>query len=271
MSKSNKEIEKECPHCKKKFIASGINRLRQKCCSKDCRLKHWRVINKKYMKQYNKQYYEIHKEKIKEYQKNREEYKEYHKKYNKINKEKIKEYQKNYNEDNKEKLRKYRKEYNEGHKEEISQKRKLFYKYHKEEIRQKRIKKRQIITQLKQVAMDHKTFCIIEEELRTKNGWTKEEFKEMYPTNNGDHYKNKYWLVKSILVLERAKSICLDCGGFATMVEHKRSFYFNPEIALMDSNLDPLCEDCEQERHRKKDLAYQKRRIRVMDFPEEIP
>ena len=128
-----------------------------------------------------------------------------------------------------------------------------------------REKKNEIINRIKQVGINFQTYCIIEEELKTKNGWTKEEFYRMYPSIQ-DYYENfkdnKYWIIKAIIVQEREQRKCRDCKEYSAEVHHLKHPYYNPKMALADSNLVPLCSDCHQIRHNKRQTEAQKRKDR---------
>ena len=50
-------MKKKCLYCKKKFEPSKLVVKRQKYCSSTCREKHWRELNKEYIKQSKKEYW----------------------------------------------------------------------------------------------------------------------------------------------------------------------------------------------------------------------
>lgn len=70
-------------------------------------------------------------------------------------------------------------------------------------------------------------------------------------------YKRKEWKRKRREILRRDNSECQKCkraGGYAkaTCVHHKKHLEDYPELALMDWNLESLCDQCHNEEHPEK-------------------
>ena len=57
-------------------------------------------------------------------------------------------------------------------------------------------------------------------------------------------YKSDAWLEARALSMARHFGICQDCGGAAEMVHHIKPLRKRPELALVQSNLRPLCNKC---------------------------
>jgi hypothetical protein len=107
---------KNCPHCKKEFVASNP---RQKFCCRNCSIYFWNTANNYVPKQdshkkaiYNKQYRQLNKEKIIDintswYQLNKEKVLEYGKNYRKNNSCKVQEINSKWKKSNKEQTAQY--------------------------------------------------------------------------------------------------------------------------------------------------------------------
>lgn len=57
-------------------------------------------------------------------------------------------------------------------------------------------------------------------------------------------YKSDAWIKARALSLATHFGICQDCGGTAEMVHHIKPLRKYPELALVQSNLRPLCNKC---------------------------
>ena len=57
-------------------------------------------------------------------------------------------------------------------------------------------------------------------------------------------YKSDEWKKARLIAMARCFGICQDCGGTATMVHHIKPLRLYPELALVQSNLKPLCDKC---------------------------
>lgn len=89
----------------------------------------------------------------------------------------------------------------------------------------------------------------------TRNGYCdkhlnlKNERHRIYDTTARDKkaaafYKSDEWKRARKLALARCFGICQDCGGMAEMVHHIKPLREYPELALVQSNLKPLCNKC---------------------------
>jgi len=70
-------------------------------------------------------------------------------------------------------------------------------------------------------------------------------------------YNSRTWRKKRTQTLERDNKECQKCkrrGKFnkATCVHHKKHLRDNPELALIDDNLESLCDICHNEEHPEK-------------------
>lgn len=117
--------------------------------------------------------------------------------------------------------------------------------------------------------------CQIRIELKGKMGWTWDQFHEVYPTyehykypkqyGTPNFYKNHYWIIRSAQVIERAKHICVDCGGWGDEVDHLKNVWYYPEHCLDPDMLECVCVECHNKRTRKRYEQWLKRQKRGWD------
>ena len=77
-------------------------------------------------------------------------------------------------------------------------------------------------------------------------------------------YKSRKWLHKRAYILRLYGYRCQDCRKYgriteATEVHHIKHADEYPELALVDSNLVPLCHACHNRRHPEKAKAIRER------------
>lgn len=77
-------------------------------------------------------------------------------------------------------------------------------------------------------------------------------------------YKSRKWLRKRAYILRLYGYRCRDCRKYgriteATEVHHIKHADEYPELALVDSNLVPLCHACHNRRHPEKAKALRER------------
>lgn len=86
-----------------------------------------------------------------------------------------------------------------------------------------------------------------------KIGFKSEWFYKKFPKDNyeNDIYQEKGWIMKTLEIRLKFKDKCQKCGRFALEVHHIKPYYYNPQIALLDSNLMLLCKRCHTKEHNK--------------------
>lgn len=231
-----------CEYCGKDFIPDKFH-PNQKYCCKSCSSRKYREEER----EKNRKYYQEHKEEIKKYrQEHKEERKEYDIKYRQEHREEIKEYHKKYYQEHKEEKREYRKKYHQEHKEEEREYGKKYRQEHKEEIKKYHLKTHNF-----------------------KKGWSKPQFYEMYPTY--EDFRNFFY--KSLLYVKFTARILAvrghncqakleGCLGWGDEIDHLRSIYYNPEIALDPNNVEIVCVNCHNIRTKNRYNSYLKRKAR---------
>ncbi|MGL9969375.1 HNH endonuclease [Enterococcus sp. DIV1420a] len=75
-------------------------------------------------------------------------------------------------------------------------------------------------------------------------------------------YQTKTWLKVRKIVINMNGGKCAQCGNKAHMVHHLKKVKEFPSLALLLSNLEPLCNSCHNKEHPEKLSAFKKKKFK---------